>query len=351
MFRAICLCGISAGLCIWLSLTPSAARAAPCDEALADGLLVFSDRKVPVEMTCDLVLNPNDVVLQPIAFSGAAASGSTLDCRGAILKGGGEGRRTVLIRSIKRRDGSWDAPRDITIRNCTIEGDLRIQGLGRNGEAEEVRLSSLEAGHTERAQSVAPSGITLSNIHFIAAGSIPLYAAPGVTRMTVKRSRFSGHTTATAIYLDAESANNRIAGNHFDLTTSWREMIAVDGSAHNRIENNTFEDPIKGGIFLYRNCGEGGTIRHQAPQGNVIAGNTFRYSWLLAARPAVWIGSRQGLSVFRAYCLSQPDRPFGSSLSIYDHAQNNVVVDNHLPGGTPRLIVDDDENNTVSNNH
>lgn len=283
----------------------------------------------------------------PVAFSGSAASGATLDCQGGVLDGTVARARTVLVRSIRRPDGHWDAPHDVSIRNCTINGDVRIQGLGANGEAEEVRLSSLSPGHTARAQAAAPGRIMLDNITFVANGAIPLYVAPGVTEVTVRGSRFSGRTTSTAVYLDAESARNRITGNLFDIQTSMREMIAVDGSADNIIDGNIFENPLGGGVFLYRNCGEGGTIRHQAPQRNIISGNTFRYLNFWAARPAVWLGSRQGA---RAYCFSSPDSPFGSGVSAMDYARYNSVVGNRLPGGTARLIVDQDENNTVVDN-
>lgn len=274
-------------------------------------------------------------------------SGLTLDCHGATLAGAAPGIRALWIRSLKRPDGTWDRPQDITVRNCNIIGDVRIEGLGRNGEAEEVRLSSLNAGHTARAQAAAPTRITLDHNTFTGEGGIPLYISPGTTEVTVSNSTFRGESVSVALYMDAESARNRIIGNRFEIHTKWREMIAVDGSADNRIENNLFENPWKGGIFLYRNCGEGGTIRHQEPQRNVITGNTFRYTDFMVGRPAVWIGSRQGIS---PYCLFRPDRPFGSSLSALDHAEHNTVTGNHLPGGAARLIVNNDSNNVVSDN-
>lgn len=327
---------------------PSQTEAAVCGADVHAALHAqASAGSKPLDITCDLILANTDVITQPIAFSGGAASGLTLDCNGGTLDGTVAKARTVLVRSVRRPDGHWDAPRAIKIRNCTIKGDVRIQGLGANGQAEQVRLSSLRAGHTERAQAAAPSGISLENITFVANGGIPLYAAPGVSDMSVENSRFTGSSTGTAIYLDAESARNRIIGNTFDIRTTRREMIAVDGSADNRFEGNLFENPIKGGIFLYRNCGEGGTIRHQKPERNVITDNTFRYVNFWAVRPAVWLGSRQGTSSF---CFSRRDLPFGSSLSPRDYAQHNVVTGNRLPGGRPSLIVDQDEHNTVSDN-
>jgi len=308
-----------------------------------------SDKSKPVEIACSLTLSPTQIITMPIAFSGSAASGAVLDCNGATLDGSVADARTVIVRSILKPDGSWDVPANIQIRNCTIKGDVRIQGLGANGQGDQVRISSLKPGHTQRAQADAPVNVTLDNITFVANGGIPLYAAPGVTGMTVRNSRFTGSTTGTAIYLDAESARNSISANTFDIRTTVRELIAVDGSAENRIEGNTFVNPVKGGIFLYRNCGEGGTVRQQKPERNVITGNTFKYADATNARPAVWLGSRRGLSLFNSYCMTSSSTFLGS-LDHRDGAQNNTVTGNKLPGGSPQLIVDDDKPNTVSDN-
>ena len=300
-----------------------------------------------VAIDCDLTLKKGDVIAVPLSFTGSAGSGRVLDCNGATLDGTVPSAMTVLIRSKRQPDGSWEAPRDITIRNCTIKGGLHIRGLGRNGEAENVRQSSLTPGHTERAQAAAPRDIRIENVTFVAQGGIPLYAAPGVTGLVVENSTFTGKSGSVGIYLDAESARNQIRGNVFDIRTTVREVLAVDGSADNRIEGNRFENPIGGGIFLYRNCGEGGTIRHQAPQRNVIKDNTFRYSTTVGARPAIWLGSRQGN---RFYCLYRTRGAFGSGLSPRDFAQNNVVTGNRLNGASLSLILDQDENNTVTDN-
>jgi hypothetical protein len=335
---------------LWCLAAPPFVSAAP----RACAANVYQDLRAPaltttapVPITCDLTLAATDVITMPILFSGSASSGSRLDCHGATLDGTVPAALAVLIQSVRRPDGSWDRPVDITIRNCIIKGEINIRGLGRNGEAELVRQSSLAPGHTQRAQAAAPSRIRLENITFVAQGNIPLYAGPGVTELTVENSRFTGTSRSVGLYLDAESARNRISGNLFDLRTLWRELLAVDGSAENRIENNRFENPISGGIFLYRNCGEGGTIRHQAPQHNVIANNIFHYRDVAGARPAIWLGSRQGN---RFYCFLRPRAAFGSGLSADDEARYNTVTGNRLVGGGPNLILDQDENNLVSGN-
>lgn len=308
-------------------------------------------RAGPVEIACDVTLGPKDVIARPIAFSGARASGVTFDCRGGTL-GTPEivishRRPTVMIRSLLGRDGSWSVPEAITVKNCTIIGNLRLAGLGLNGQAEQVRLSSLKQGHIARTQAAAPTAIVLDNLVIVARGMLPLYLGPGVTKVTVSGSRFRGETTATALYLDAESAENRIIGNRFAVKTTRREQIAVDGSARNVISGNVFEGPVNGGIFLYRNAGEGGTIRHQPPQHNRIEGNRFHYEGMVRPRPAIWLNQRNGRTTHR---FSAPDLPLGSSLDPRDLAKFNVVRDNRISGGWKGLIRNTDPTNEIVGN-
>lgn len=328
--------------------TPSARACTP--EEYAALRQPATQQASSIELRCSLTLDKTDVIDKRLILSGEKASGITVDCAGATLNGArgtvNSGKPTVLIRSTKTKDGRWSVPQGITVRNCTIKGAIRIQGLGVNGQAEEVRLSSLQPGHTQRAQAAAPDTIDLSGLTFIASGKIPLYLAPGVTHVTVENSSFTGETGGTAIYLDAESANNAILSNSFSVATKTREQIAVDGSAHNRITGNRFLDPVKGGIFLYRNCGEGGTIRHQSPQYNEISGNSFSYSKPPAA-PAIWLASRNGA---RLYCLTAPSAPFGSGLSSKDFAEFNRVTGNTLTGGDLSLIKDDGDRNVIKGN-
>ena len=86
-----------------------------------------------------------------------------------------------------------------------------------NGEDEKVKESSYKAGHTERAQAAAPSNVLLSNLTIEGVQRVPLYLAPGVTKVTIKNSKFIGNTVSTVIYLDAESAYNTIRNNTFNV--------------------------------------------------------------------------------------------------------------------------------------
>ena len=103
-----------------------------------------------------------------------------------------------------------------------------------------------------------------------------------------------------------------------------REMIAVDGSARNRITGNRFELGGRPGVFLYRNCGERGVIRHQTPSYNIITDNAF--TGVARWRPRLVVeNARQG---GRAYCGADKGYPWGSSADDRDGASQNAVYDN-----------------------
>jgi hypothetical protein len=275
-----------------------------------------------------------------IVLSGSAASHRIIDCDGGWFN---NGQATELIIQSTQTTNGWDWPAGITIRNCRIRGGIRIQGMGRNGQGPAVLESSRKRGHTERAQAAAPRQILISNVEVEADGRIPLYLAPGVTGVTIKNSKFAGWSRSVAIYLDAESGYNTIRSNVFTLRAG-REIIAVDGSANNRIEGNRFDCLAAGGIYLYRNCGEGGTIRHQTPHRNVIAGNCFNTKSLGFWSYGIWLGSRNGR---RYYSEDDAGYDFGSSVDNRDFADDNMVVSNVFLSPVSRAIRDNGHNNRI----
>lgn len=272
---------------------------------------------------------------------GSAADGTVIDLGGAYFN---KGKPTeVVIRSRQTPDG-WDVPANITIRNGRLRGSIRIQGLGRNGEAPRVRESSVSEGHTARAQAAAPRGIVLENLEIEADHRIPLYLAPGVTGVTIRNCRFTGWTISAAVYLDAESADNIVVDCVFTLRAA-REVIAVDGSARNLIAGNRFERADFGGIYLYRNCGEGGTVRHQTPRENRIERNIFNLSGLRPGRYGIWLGSREGR---RTYCEADAGYDFGSSADNRDFADDNFVTGNTFDSPASRTIRDNGARNITA---
>jgi parallel beta-helix repeat protein len=273
-------------------------------------------------------------------LEGNGDNGGVIDLQGGWLK---DGKLTELVIRSKEAEKGWDVPERITIRNGRIRGSIRIIGLGVNGEAPKVRESSHREGHTSRAQAAAPRAILLEDLKIEADHRIPLYLGPGVTGVTVRNCTFTGWSASTTVYLDAESGGNRIEGCTFDMR-SGREVMAVDGSATNTIIGNRFLQVGYGGIYLYRNCGEGGTVRHQAPQGNVIENNFFNVKDLRSGSYGIWLGSRQGR---RSYCEDDAGYPFGSSIDNRDFADHNVLRGNIFQPANDKAVRDDGAGNRV----
>lgn len=289
----------------------------------------------PFRLTCRARLEGRSVV-RPLLIEGAEASGAGVDCGGGALgRPGVETAPTAPSVAIRSRPvpGSrlrWSRPTDVAITDCTVHGGLRIWGMGAGGEIESLRRSSRTPGHTVAAQAAAPSHVVLTRLVFMGTGSIPLYIGPGTTATTVTGARFAGWSNSSAVYLDAESAGNLIANSVFAIRTA-REQIAVDGSARNRITGSRFDVAGRGGVFLYRNCGEDGVIRHQTPSDNRISGNVFTGADWLRPR-AVVVGSREGR---RRYCAADRGWAFGSSADDGDHATGNLVSDNRVERSRP----------------
>jgi hypothetical protein len=290
--------------------------------------LTSTQDAAPLHLTCHARLPPGTAVLRPIVIEGAEGSGVGLDCQGGSLGRPGVPSTTqmptVSIRSRFDGDG-WSRPVGVRLSRCTIYGNVRVWGMGAQGRIEELRTSSRAPGHLERAQAAAPTDIRIEDSTFVAAGSIPLYVGPGVTGLSVTGGRFLGRSVSTAIYLDAESARAEVEGVTFDIRTD-REQIAVDGSAGNRISGNRFRRASRGGVFLYRNCGEDGVVRHQSPTDNRIENNAFEGTAWIWSR-AVVVGSREGR---RRYCGDDAGWPFGSSIDDRDGAERNVVRGNRV---------------------
>ncbi|MEN5146886.1 right-handed parallel beta-helix repeat-containing protein [Brevundimonas diminuta] len=305
------------GLQTW---TLPAAR--PCEAAeLAE---LTADAQTPYRLTCRAVLTPGQAVVRPILIEGAEASGAGLDCAGGAVgrPGAPVSTRSPSIAVWSRRLAAdrWSRPTDIRIERCLIHGSVRVWGMGANGRYDDLRASSRTADHTATAQAAAPAHVTLDTVTIRGSGSIPLYVGPGVTNLTLTRSTLEGRSVSTALYLDSESADNRIEDNLF-RTRTRREMIAIDGSARNHVTGNRFELGGRPGVFLYRNCGERGVIRHQTPSFNIITDNVFTGANPLRPRLVVE-NARQGR---RPYCHEDRGYPWGSSIDDKDGGSSNVV--------------------------
>lgn len=310
---------------------------------------------------CSLRLQASDKISKRLILIGSAASNVLLDCRGATIDDQrvNDGKDMIEVRTKmitgKKGEISWDRPEDITVKNCKIHGTARIHGMAKTGEGSYLKESSRSEGHTLRAQQNAPTRISFENMSITGDSRVPLYISPGVTYFSIKNSTIDGHSASVAIYMDTESARNTIENNFIQVNSSKRELIAIDGSAENLIKNNHFSQMSFGGIFLYRNCGEGGTIRHQTPHSNRIEFNKFDgrtlkgkgiFSFTASAQdedlnsisyPLIFLSSRDGN---RNYCGNDKGYPFGSSKSNKDYAENNTIAHNQFLGLPTSYIVD-----------
>ena len=285
-------------------------------------------------VSCEGKKPPKVATPDPYEKYNITRSNTLIDCNRGKFN---DGKLTKII--IHNKD---ERLQNINIRSCEIRGNIRMYGLGINGEALNVKLSSNNRDHTQKAQKAAPTNITISNVKIWEDGDIPIYISPGVTNVTIENSEFTGKSNSVAIYLDAESANNKITGNIFDISTR-REVIAMDGSAHNLIEKNEFKKVSKGGIYLYRNCGEGGTARHQTPSDNKIIGNQFNLSNLQSESYAIWLSSRNGN---RNYCTMDSRIKYGSGTNDLDFASHNLIQGNIFQGSN-RTVMDNGVNNII----
>jgi hypothetical protein len=255
---------------------------------------------------------PGDASSQNWAAQPDSTTPTVIDCKG--------GERGSL--SIRKSN--------TIVRNCTINGDVRIWGPARNANNKVLLDRSRKSDYVTWLRNAAPTNVLIENTTIKATHTIPLYVGPGVTFTTVRNVKIGGTSASTMVYLGAESHHTVIENSEIDATQGKREAIAIDASDNNVISNNIIKYErgllYHGGIFLYRNCGEDGVIRHTTPSHNVITKNTF-----VGDGTAVYLSSRDGGG--RCYCSLDEGYPLGSSQSDLDHARFNQVTSNKLGEG------------------
>ncbi|MCF6239197.1 MAG: right-handed parallel beta-helix repeat-containing protein, partial [Candidatus Marinimicrobia bacterium] len=345
-------------------------------------------------ITCNLVLQADDLIFMRMRFVGPASSNVTVDCLG-------EGDERAQIRNPvdtsvhkdKNKDpimlefspsncgiepleqggsryidelgavkSSCDPVSNVKISNCRIRGRV----WARSFKDDLFNLSNVRADHVKRLRESAAQHVTFSNVQILGRYKGAVHFLPGVHHFTIEDSEILGGFLGITIHLPADGGwnvikNNTITGQR--KTGGWpgdhvggkREVISIDSSEHNRIVNNHISDMPYGGIYLYRNCGERGSIRHRIPQYNQIINNVFDYSVGAQNKPTIFVGSRDDKSIkysfgvgVKRYChddegnngerFTGNDSPRAwdtetvrnSSESNSDWAQNNVIADNQL---------------------
>jgi len=296
-------------------------------------------------------MSPPARITKRLVFTGNT-QGVTVDCRGGVIDGGPgsylytEGDRGAnmveVVSSPVEEPGllRWSArPRNITIRDCEIIGSARIWPLNLwvEGNLEKLATLSRQPGYVSTLRANAPRGIRFEDVIFRAQKHSPLYIGPGVTETEVVDSQFLGGAQGVIVYFDAESSRNVLRNNQFhaksDLGSRPREIIAIDGSDHNRIVGNYFSALDHGGIELYRNCGEDRVVRFTTPSHNQIINNVFYYNRYDGSEAAVVLGSRDSNGdneVDRDYCGDDADFAGGSGSDNRSFATHNVVMQNQI---------------------
>ena len=320
-------------LCAIAGLAPPSQAAQACN---ADKLAVLRSPPQPgdgaVLIDCHLTLKPNDVITRSLYFNhGAVSDGVKVDCKGATLSYTSVNADIprINVESYAYLDGGgstvWERTRDITIRNCVLKGNIRVSGMGGQDSPAVKDSSRTDPHHTDVLRKRAPTNITFDALTIDPQDRIAVYLSMGVTGVTIRNSTFLGTSPSAVVYLDAEGGQHKILNNRFK-TVPAREVIAVDGSSENLIQGNVFSTSPHGGIFIYRNCGEAGTVRHNEPSKNDLFDNQFLDpTGPDDKQPHIWVASRNGN---RSYCDDDAGYPYGSSVSDRDEAHRTAIKGN-----------------------
>jgi hypothetical protein len=144
----------------------------------------------------------------------------------------------------------------------------------------------------------------------------------------MRNSEIKGSTSEKAVnvYLDDMSFRNTFRNNIIHAATKDREVMAIDGSSENVIINNRFGVSNNGGVYLYRNCGEGGFMRRSTPSSNTIVNNVFFLRHVITS-PSIFVASRNGRSTDSTKC----------SPKFFDSARFNVVMQNQIMPERPSV--------------
>lgn len=324
-----------------IELTPERGPAQPCSpqkvaEQLAALRAPATAAAPAVKIECSLTLRSSDVITKRLVFLGDAASGVTVEGNGATINGDrgtfnynlSNAALMVEIGAEEYRDPAtgarhWKRPVNVTLRNLKIKGSVGIYG--------DAGVPTTNPDYVTLARNNAPRNIVFDRVTITGLG-LPcgpnsgncnlLYLYSGVSYFQLLNSEINGYTSEKAvnIYLDDTSYRNTFRNNTIHAATKSREVMAIDGSSENLIINNHFSALNHGGIYLYRNCGEEGSMRRGTPSHNTIVNNFFYYDKYDGADPAIFVASRNGKSTKTYTCPP----------NFFDQAQHNVVMQNQI---------------------
>lgn len=276
-------------------------------------------------------LNPGCVYHQQVTIS---SSDTHLDCQGATLDGGMSIKTGILVA------GQGAGISNVSVKNCIV----------RNFVGNGVMVV---AGKNQRKRSgVPPMNIVLEGLKVENTRGVGVNFNSYVSGASLINSRVSGSVGA-GIYLSQSTSANLIAGNEIVNNGrpfgrhKGREGIAIDSSARNKISNNLIQGNGRGGIFVYKNCGEHfstgkSVIRWQHSDANEIVDNKFE-----GGEVGVWLASRQSRNQKNWDCGDKPVDPKGKYYN--DYADHNVVTGNSFCNLKAGVIVEGDHNRVENN--
>lgn len=289
------------------------------------------------------------VTLEPKTYTNTQfvikQSNTHLDCQNALIDG--EGVVLTGLRIVS--DGS--APlNNVSVKNCRF----------RNFDTSGIRIyfqgnDTLKLKYSmEDRYRLAPQQVKVSNVLIEDTAKSGLYVDDYVQDvlidgLTVRRAG------GTGVYLEHHSRRTTIQNSTFehngfrDGGLAVREAIAIDSSMHNIIRNNTFRANAKGGVFLYKNCGERfstgkAVLRTYEASFNLIENNTF-----VDMPTGVWLASRQSKKLDKWDCGDTPLEQTGTYFQ--DYARNNTVQGNRFCNVAKPVIVEDNDNKIVRNRY
>lgn len=317
------------------------------------GLVVFSlfgcATAAPSQPKVQTVKLSGQVTLEPRTYTNTQfviqQSNTHLDCQNALIDG--EGVVLTGLRIVS--DGS--APlNNVTVKNCRF----------RNFDTSGIRIyfqgnDTLKLKYSmEDRYRLAPQQINISNVLIEDTAKSGLYVDDYVQDvmldgLTVRRAG------GTGVYLEHHSRRTTIQHSTFehngfrDGGKAVREAIAIDSSMHNIIRNNTFRANAKGGVFLYKNCGERfstgkAVLRTYEASFNMIENNIF-----VDMPTGVWLASRQSKKLDKWDCGDTPLEQTGTYFQ--DYARNNTVQGNRFCNVAKPVIVEDNDNKILRNRY
>jgi parallel beta-helix repeat protein len=267
-------------------------------------------------------------------------SNSKVDCDGATLDGENRLKYGVMVVS------NGKSLSDVSVSNCNVR-NFSVNGVMVGSGIPDFKRS----GDHQHNYDITPSNVVLSHLHVQDSGSVGVYFYSYVADSTLRDSVVSG-SKGVGIYLEQSSKGNKIVDNVIKANGvveggGPREGIAVDSSAGNLIEGNSFFGNAAGGVFLYKNCGENfdkgmAVLRWQHSNENVIRNNRF-----FDEKVGVWVASRQGRDLSQKGC---GDSSLDGRGQYYrDYADYNVVEGNQFCRSKNYIVVSGNYNQIKNN--